>query len=68
MNSYRKDFNNIPPSHTIKDSPDYIPINGHFINGFIAGDGSLNLRTKVKFGSMVYKLVNMLIINLLLGR
>ena len=52
MNSYRKDFSNIPPSHTIKDSPNYIPINGHFINGFIAGDGSLYLRTKVNFGSM----------------
>jgi hypothetical protein len=52
MNRYRKDYSNFPPSHTIKDSPNYIPINGHFINGFIAGDGSLYLRTTANFGSM----------------
>ncbi len=50
MNSYRNDYSNFPPSHTIKYSPNYIPINGNFINGFIAGDGSLYLRTKANFG------------------
>jgi hypothetical protein len=49
MNSYRNDYSNFPSSHTIKDSPYYIPIDGNFINGFIAGDGSLYLRTKANF-------------------
>lgn len=52
MNSYRKDYINFPPSHTIKDSHDYVTICGHFINGFIAGDGALYLKTKSNFGSM----------------
>lgn len=52
MNSFRKDFSEFPPSHVLKENPDYIPINGHYINGFIAGDGSLYLRTKSNFGSM----------------
>ena len=30
MNRYRKDYIYFPPSHTIKDSHDYIPISGHF--------------------------------------
>lgn len=52
MNSYRKDYSNFPPSHTMEGSQNYNPINGHFINGFIAGDGALYLRTKSNFGSM----------------
>ena len=52
MNSYRKYYSNLPPSHTIKDCPSYMPSYGHFINGFIAGDGSLYLRTTANFGSM----------------
>ena len=51
MNSYRKDSSNFPPLHTIKNSHNYTPINGHFINGFIAGDDALYLRTKSNFGS-----------------
>lgn len=50
MNSYRKEF--LVPVHTEKGNPEYIMINGHYINGFIAGDGSLYLRTKSNFGSM----------------
>ena len=53
MNSYRKDFTKLPPLNTIKDNPNYIPISGHYINGFIAGDGCLYLKTnKSNFGSM----------------
>jgi hypothetical protein len=50
MNSYRNDYTNFPPSHTI-DSLNYIPMDRNFINGFIAGDGSLYLRIKANFGS-----------------
>jgi len=50
MNKYRKEF--YIPNHTIKDDSNYMPINGHYINGFIAGDGSLFLKTKLNFGSM----------------
>lgn len=52
MNRYRKDYSNFPSSHTIKGSHNYTPINGHFINGFIAGNGALYLKTKSNFGSM----------------
>jgi hypothetical protein len=52
MNTYRKDLSNIPPIHTIKSNSEYVPLNGNYINGFIAGDGSLYLRTKSNFGSM----------------
>jgi hypothetical protein len=31
---------------------DYIPIDGHYINGFIAGDGCLVLRMGKLFGTM----------------
>lgn len=52
MNYLRTDYSQFPPIHTIKDNPQFIPINGHFINGFIAGDGCLFLKTKSNFGSM----------------
>lgn len=52
MNSLRKDFSKMPPVHTMKDSLEFIPINGNYINGFIAGDGCLFLKTKSNFGSM----------------
>lgn len=41
------------PNHTKEDSIEYIPITGHYINGFIAGDGCLSLNLKGRrFGSM----------------
>lgn len=50
MNRYRNEF---PiPKYTIKTNPEYIPINGHYINGFIAGDGSFFLKTKTNFSAM----------------
>jgi hypothetical protein len=52
MNSLRKDYSKMPPVHTIKDNLEFIPIDGNYINGFIAGDGCLFLRTKSNFGSM----------------
>lgn len=52
MNSLRKDFSKMPPVHTMKDSLEFIPMNGNYINGFIAGDGCLFLKTKSNFGSM----------------
>lgn len=52
MNSLRKDFSKMPPVHTKKDSLEFIPLNGNYINGFIAGDGCLFLKTKSNFGSM----------------
>ena len=52
MNSYRKDFSGLPLKHTLKNNSKYIPINGHYVSGFIAGDGCLYLRTKSNFGSM----------------
>lgn len=52
MNKFRKDYSNFPPLHTIKSNPEFIPVCGHYISGFIAGDGALYLRTKSNFGSM----------------
>jgi hypothetical protein len=52
MNSLRKDYSKMPPVHTIKDNLDYIPLDGNYINGFIAGDGCLFLKTKSNFGTM----------------
>lgn len=53
MNSYRKFLVEYSPNHTIKGSPEYIPIYGDYINGFIAGDGCLALNLKdVNFGRM----------------
>jgi hypothetical protein len=46
MNSYRKFSVEYSPIHTIGSNYEYIPINGHYINGFIAGDGCLSLTTK----------------------
>jgi LAGLIDADG endonuclease len=45
MNSYRKFLDNgyYHPYHTLKSDLNFIPINGHYINGFIAGDGCLSL-------------------------
>lgn len=31
------------PNHTIENNIDYIPIDGHYINGFIAGEGIVKL-------------------------
>ena len=52
MNNNREDFSDMPPAHTIKNNFEYVPLNGNYINGFIAGDGSIYLRTKSNFGSM----------------
>ena len=53
MNSYRKFSKEYCPVHTIENNPLYIPLSGHYINGFIAGDGCLALNTKDKgFGRM----------------
>jgi len=45
MNSYRQFSLNMPyqPIHTISNNEDFIPLNGHYVNGFIAGDGCLSL-------------------------
>jgi hypothetical protein len=54
MNSYRKDSTFIySPIHTKEDSNYYIPLNGHYISGFIAGDGCLSINLKGnRFGLM----------------
>jgi hypothetical protein len=52
MNSYRKFPIEYSPIHAIESDPEYIPINGHYINGFIAGDGCLALDTKANFARM----------------
>ena len=52
MNSLRKDYRKMPPIHIIKGNSEFIPLDGNYINGFIAGDGCLYLRTKSNFGSM----------------
>jgi hypothetical protein len=40
------------PEHTKENNINYIPLDGHYINGFIAGDGSLILHRGIKFGIM----------------
>jgi hypothetical protein len=40
------------PEHTKEKNKDFIPLDGHYINGFIAGDGSLMLHQGTKFGIM----------------
>jgi LAGLIDADG endonuclease len=50
MNNYRQFslVNYYFPSHTVLDNVDFIPLNGHYINGFIAGDGCLALNLSNK--------------------
>src|SRR5690606_24957186 len=43
MNRKRDKFDNFLPNHCNKNSSLYIPINGNYISGFIAGDGSINI-------------------------
>lgn len=54
MNSYRKFSTSTyySPSHTKENSFNYAPITGHYINGFIGGDGCLNLNLGKLFGTM----------------
>jgi hypothetical protein len=55
MNTQRdfSQFGYYAPSHTKGNNINYIPISGHYINGFIAGDGCLTLSTgNNHFGSM----------------
>jgi hypothetical protein len=58
MNTKRdfSQFNSYSPSHTKKGNIDYISLNGHYISGFIAGDGclslSLNTHPCKHFGTM----------------
>jgi hypothetical protein len=41
------------PNHTKESKMDYVPLNGHYVNGFIAGDGCLSLNLKgSRFGYM----------------
>jgi hypothetical protein len=54
MNKSRKFSVNVyySPNHTKVNNTNYIPIDGHYINGFIAGDGSLILHLGKQFGIM----------------
>lgn len=53
MNSYREFMVEYSPHHTIENSVEYIPMDGNYINGFIAGDGCLAFNTKdVNFARM----------------
>jgi hypothetical protein len=40
------------PDHTKENNINYIPLDGHYVNGFIAGDGSLILQLGKTFGIM----------------
>ena len=40
------------PNYIKENNLDYIPINGHYVNGFIAGDGCLTMETGKNFGCM----------------
>jgi len=53
MNKGRK-FTNVDfsPNHSKENNIEYIPINGNYINGFIAGDGCLSLHMTKNFGTM----------------
>jgi len=54
MNTGREySINYCNPSHTIRGNKSYIPIDGHYINGFISGDGCIGLDLRGKnFGRM----------------
>lgn len=53
MNSFRLHEELYSPNHAIISNSSYIPLDGHYINGFIAGDGCLSLNTKdVNFARM----------------
>lgn len=54
MNTGREFPTNVyySPNHTKENNIDYIPLNGHYINGFIAGDGCLALHLGKSFGTM----------------
>jgi hypothetical protein len=54
MNTQRdfSQFNSYTPNHTKESNINYIPLNGHYVNGFIAGDGCLTLDMGKHFGSM----------------
>ena len=57
MNSYREIDIDYSPLHTIRSNIKYIPINGHYINGFIAGDGCLYLSiNNTNFGRMALQI------------
>lgn len=53
-NNYREfsQINYYTPNYTKESNIDYIPISGHYVNGFIAGDGCLALYTGKHFGTM----------------
>jgi LAGLIDADG endonuclease len=40
------------PDHTKENNTNYIPLDGHYVNGFIAGDGCLILQLGKTFGIM----------------
>ena len=68
MNTHRNIIEEYSPMHTNADNTNYIPINGHYINGFIAGDGCLSFNIKDKnFGRMSLQISqhndNILLIN-----
>lgn len=55
MNTYRIFPNNeyYLPDHANVNSSNYLPLDGNYINGFLAGDGCIHLTTKdAKFGFM----------------
>jgi hypothetical protein len=54
MNNYREfsSSNYYSPDHAKENNINYIPLSGHYVNGFIAGDGCLTLDMDKHFGSM----------------
>lgn len=54
------------PTHTKEESKQYIPLDGHYINGFIAGDGCLSINLKGKRFGLMYLSIGQHINNKLL--
>lgn len=57
MNSKRLYPSNYQPAHCIIEDPSYIPLDGNYISGFFAGDGSLSMVSDLNspyFGNLYF--------------
>lgn len=58
MNKKRILLEPYQPNHTLLNSPDFIPLSGHYISGFTVGDGcfSFSQSTGKTFGSFYFSI------------
>jgi hypothetical protein len=57
MNKKRNVPINYQPNHTIPSHSSYVPLDGNYVSGFMAGDGAIAFETISRFGRFAFQII-----------